>query len=277
MEIRCYRKILCISNKDYVVNEEVCVKSQKAVGPHENLLTIVKRHKLQWYGHVSRSSGLAKIITSFKYLGSVITDEGSQAWDPLQDYTDNSSTDEVETSLDWQEHFSQFQNRADALSSHSHLLYACESWTLTAQLQRRIWAMKMKCYHKILSISYKNHVTNEEVCVKIQQAIRPHKDLLIIIKRQNLKWYGHVSCSLGLSRTILLGTVKGERRQDKQEMERQHQGVHRCGVVQVPALGQWRTEENEGNWLRSHLLCPNDPCCQGIGDPIKLKLCMIVK
>ena len=29
---------------------------------HENLLTMVKRRKLQWYGHVSRSSGLAKTV-----------------------------------------------------------------------------------------------------------------------------------------------------------------------------------------------------------------------
>ena len=33
--------------------------SDALVGPHADL-TIVKRHKLQWYGHVSRSSGLAK-------------------------------------------------------------------------------------------------------------------------------------------------------------------------------------------------------------------------
>ena len=30
--------------------------------PHEDLLTIVKRRKLQWYDHVSHSSGLAKTI-----------------------------------------------------------------------------------------------------------------------------------------------------------------------------------------------------------------------
>ena len=35
---------------------------QQAIGLHEDLLTIVQRHKLQWYGHVSRSSGLAKAI-----------------------------------------------------------------------------------------------------------------------------------------------------------------------------------------------------------------------
>ena len=37
-------------------------RSSKEIGPHEDLLTIVKRRKLQWYGHVSRSSGLAKTI-----------------------------------------------------------------------------------------------------------------------------------------------------------------------------------------------------------------------
>ena len=47
-------------------------------------------------------------------------------------------------------------------------LYACESWTLTSELQRRIQAMKMRCYRKILHISYKDHVTNEEVRGKIQ-------------------------------------------------------------------------------------------------------------
>ena len=43
----------------------------------------------------------------------------------------------------------------------------------------------MRCYCKILRISYKDHVTNEEVRAKIQQAIGPHKDLLTIVKRRN--------------------------------------------------------------------------------------------
>ena len=58
----------------------------------------------------------------------------------------------------------------------SIFLYACESWTLTEELKKRIQAMEMRCYHKILCISYKDHVTNEEVRAKIQQAIGPQKD-----------------------------------------------------------------------------------------------------
>ena len=75
--------------------------------------------------------------------------------------------------------------------------------------------MEMRRYRKILHISYKDHFTNEEVRAKIQQAIRPHEDLTIV-KKRNLQWYGHVSRSSGLAKTILQGTVKGGRRQGRQ-------------------------------------------------------------
>ena len=78
--------------------------------------------------------------------------------------------------------------------------------------------MEMWCYRKILHISYKEHVTNEEVRAKIQQAIGPHEDLLTIIKRRKLQWHGHVSRQSGLAKTILQGTVK---------RERQNQGMDR--------------------------------------------------
>ena len=57
--------------------------------------------------------------------------------------------------------------------------------------------------------TYKDHVTNEEVHDKIQQAIGPHEDLLAIEKRRKLQWYGYVSRSSGLAKTILQSTVKG--------------------------------------------------------------------
>ena len=76
--------------------------------------------------------------------------------------------------------------------------------------------MEMRCYGKILHISYKDHVTNEEVRAKIQQAIGPHEDLLTIVKRRKLQWYGHVSLSLWLTKTISQGTVEGRRTQHRQ-------------------------------------------------------------
>ena len=76
--------------------------------------------------------------------------------------------------------------------------------------------MEMRCYRNILHISYKDHVTNEEVRAKIQQANEPHEDLLTIERRHKLQWYGHVSRSSDLAKTILQGTVKGGRREGRQ-------------------------------------------------------------
>ena len=91
----------------------------------------------------------------------------------------------------------------------STFLYACESWTLTAEIERRIQALEMRCYRRLLNISYKDHVTNEKVRNRIQNAIGVHNDLLTIVKKWKLRWYGHISRSSGMAKTILQGTVKG--------------------------------------------------------------------
>ena len=77
--------------------------------------------------------------------------------------------------------------------------------------------MEMRCYRKMLGISYKDRLTNEEVHAKIQQAIEPHEDPLVIVKRRELQWYGHVSRSSGPAKTILRGTATGERRRGRQK------------------------------------------------------------
>ena len=93
--------------------------------------------------------------------------------------------------------------------------------------------MEMRCYRKILHI--KDRVTKEEIHAKIQQAIGPHEDLLTIVKRRKLQWYGHVSRSSGFAKTILQGTVKGGRRQDGQRKRWENNiRVDRPGVRQVP-------------------------------------------
>ena len=62
----------------------------------------------------------------------------------------------------------------------------CESWTLTAELGRRIQA-QMRCYRSLLNISYKDHVTNEEVRNRIQHAIGVHDDVLTILVCKSYK------------------------------------------------------------------------------------------
>ena len=128
----------------------------------------------------------------------------------------------------------------------SIFLYACESWTLTAELQRRIQVMEMRCYRKILHISYKDHVTNEEVCAKIQQAIGSYEDLTIV-KRRKLQWYGHVSRSSGLAKTILQGAVEGGRRQGRQR-KKWEDNIRKWTGLEFGK--SQRAVENRGKWRK---------------------------
>ena len=58
--------------------------------------------------------------------------------------------------------------------------------------------------------------SDEEVKARIGNAIGPYEDLLTSVKRRKLKWYGHVTRSSGLAKTILQGTVQGGSRRGRQ-------------------------------------------------------------
>ena len=106
--------------------------------------------------------------------------------------------------------------------------------------------MGMRCDLNIPCISYEDHITSEEVCAKIQQATGPHKDLLTIVKRRKLQWYGHVSHTSGLAKTILQGTVKG-RRQGRQRKRFQENTGEWTGLEFAKSQ---RAVENREKWRK---------------------------
>ena len=98
----------------------------------------------------------------------------------------------------------------------STFLYACETWTLTAETERKIQTMEMRSFRRPLGILYREHITNEEVRSRIRQAIGPYKELLTIVKQRKLQWYGHITRSWGLAKTFLQGTVQGGSKRGRQ-------------------------------------------------------------
>ena len=117
---------------------------------------------------------------------------------------------------------------------------------------------EMRCYLRLLNISYKDHATNEEVRRKIQTAIGEYDELLTLVKKGKLRWFGHVSRSSGLAKTILQGTVKekekvADRRRGGKTMSKSGQ------EWTLPAqLGQLKTGQDGKGLLRIHLWCPDD-------------------
>ena len=106
-------------------------------------------------------------ITSFKYLGSLITDEGSKPEILFRIAQTTAALTRLKPV--WNDRSISLSSKIRLMHSlvTSIFLYACELRTLTAELLRRIQAMEMKCYRKILHSSCKDHVTNDEVRAKI--------------------------------------------------------------------------------------------------------------
>ena len=107
--------------------------------------------------------------------------------------------------------------------------------------------MEIRCFRKVLRISYIDHVINEEVRAEIQQAIGQHEDLLTIVKRRKQQWYGHNSRSSGLTKTILQGTVKGGSRQGMQR-KMWEDNIRKWTGLEF-AKSQ-RAVENRGKWRK---------------------------
>ena len=83
-----------------------------------------------------------------------------------------------------------------------------------------------------MNITYKGHVTNEEVRRKIQAAIGKYDELLTLVKKRKLRWFGHASRSSGLAKTGH-SERKKKKRQTEEEVGRQYQRVDRNGLCQL--------------------------------------------
>ena len=87
-ETRCYRRLLNISYNDHVTNKKVRRKSQAAIVKYDEPLTLVKKRKLRWFVHVSRSSGLAKTILQGTFRGQRKRGRQKKRWeDNVKDWT----------------------------------------------------------------------------------------------------------------------------------------------------------------------------------------------
>ena len=183
-------------------------------------------------------------VCSFKYLGTIVSDEGSKP----EVLSRIAQTTAAVTKLNviWNDKniAISFKIRLIRPLAMSIFLYACETWTITADIERRIQALKMRCFRKLLSISYRDHITNKEVNAGIGNAIGQYENLTSVKKRK-LKRYGHVIRSSELAKTILQATVQGGRRRDRQRKRwedniKEWTGLQRNILQKVENREEWR-------------------------------------
>ena len=198
---------------------------------------------------ITTNSKKLETVRSFQYLGATASNEGSKREVLSRIAQTTAAVTKLNIILNGKNIAISSKVRLMRSLAMSIFLYACETWTITADIERRIQALEMRCFHKLLGISYRDHITNEEVKARIGNAIGPYEDLLTTVKRRKLKWYGHVTRSSGLAKTILQGTVK---ERDK-EADRGNDGktTSKSGLALngIDYYRKPRTARSGGSWL----------------------------
>ena len=156
-------------------------------------------------------------VENFKYLSAIISNKGSKP--EILSRIAQTTADLSKLKIIWSDWNISLASKVKLMRTLilSSFLYACKNWTLTVEIERRIQDLEMRCYRRLLNIFYKDHVTNEEVRNRTQNAIGVHDDFLTTVKKQKLRWYGHISRSSGMAKTILQGTVKRARKRGRQK------------------------------------------------------------
>ena len=96
-------------------------------------------------------------VDTVKYLGAVVTDQGSKPEVLSRIAQTTAALAKLKTI--WSDKHNSLSSKIRLIRSLviSVLLYACETRTLTADI------LKMRCFRKLLGISYRDHITNDAV------------------------------------------------------------------------------------------------------------------
>ena len=86
------------------------------------------------------------------------------------------------------------------------ILSGCETPTLLADSEGKIWVFKTTCLRKLFCIPNLEHKTNDWVQSEVNIPVGSWEPLLATVKDGNLHWFGHATCQHSLTKSILQGT-----------------------------------------------------------------------
>lgn len=187
-------------------------------------------------------------VDKFKYLGVILTKDGASTTE-VRSRLAMATAAMARLNVIWKSTIS-FRVKLKLYKSlvTSILLYGCEAWTLTADLEKRLCAFENKSYRKLLRVSYLEHRTNKDVLQEVEDRAGRQEPLLSVVKRRKLSWFGHTTRHEGLCKTVLQGTVKGQRRRGRQRKKWQDNITEWTGRT-IYDLNQMARDRDE--WRRT--------------------------
>ena len=155
-------------------------------------------------------------VEKYKYLGSLVTQDGR-------------CVEDIKTRIAIAKNaFTKIKamvtNRAISINLRkrfikayvwSTLTYGCEAWTINKEMERRIEAMEMWCYRRMLKIAWTERVSNEQVLIRAGAK----REMMRMIRQRQLRFLGHVMRRQQLESNCMTGRLDGRRGRGRPRMK----------------------------------------------------------
>eukprot|EP00794_Sanderia_malayensis_P016388 gene16388-biopygen12078 len=188
-------------------------------------------------------------VTRFKYLGSTITEKGTSEEEiRIRIGVATSAMTRFDTVWNLKGVSLKSRIKITKAIAWSTLLYGCESWTISQKSMDKLKAFEMKCYRKMLKITWREKKTNEFVWRKVTEVLGERPESVVeIIKRRKLKYYGHQTRKQAQAKVIIEGRVEGrrERGRPRRQWEDDLKQWSGCSMEELR-----RAAEDKERWRR---------------------------
>ena len=126
----------------------------------------------------------------------------------------------------------------------SVLLYSSETWNIYEHDKKKLEAFEMWCYRRMMTISWRDHITNQEVLERIEEK----RSLITTISIRRAKWLGHILRQDGLLHNIIEGAVEGTNARGRQRKEYLDDIIDELGCTDYRGLK--RAAQDREGWRR---------------------------
>ena len=90
-------------------------------------------------------------------------------------------------------------------------IYGCESWTMISGDKKRVDALELWCYRRLIRVSWKERKTNKWVLEKIGSVLT----LIKSMAERKMRFFGHIVRNNGMNNRLMQGKMEGKRRRGR--------------------------------------------------------------
>ena len=152
-------------------------------------------------------------VKQFKYLGSIITDDGDVEID-VQSRIGQATSVFKRMDKVWKSNKISLKIKIQLYYSIvlSTAIYACETWKTSSKINQKLNAFHQRCLRKIMKITYLDRITNEEVLAR-----SGCRKLTEIITERRMKMAGHIlrRPDTRHSKYVILWNIEGKRKKGR--------------------------------------------------------------